>query len=79
MVIQSPLTLVKLTFQPSTFTFLPIDGTDNVLIIAGGQLQEAELHLHPDHHPRHVNTSASKLGRGRPQHKAVEVPGMNKL
>lgn len=45
-VIQSPLTLVKLTFQPSTFTFLPIDGTDNVLIIAGGQLQEAELHLH---------------------------------
>ena len=37
------MTLVKLSFQPNTLTSLPIDGTDNVLLAAGGQ--EAEVHL----------------------------------
>ncbi|KAG6827267.1 hypothetical protein H0H92_012531 [Tricholoma furcatifolium] len=39
----TPRTLVKLPFQPNTLASLPVSGTDDTLLAAGGQ--EAEIHL----------------------------------
>lgn len=38
-----PQLLVKLPFQPNTLSSLPIEGTDDTLLAAGGQ--RAEIHL----------------------------------
>ncbi|KAG5644182.1 hypothetical protein DXG03_009023 [Asterophora parasitica] len=41
--LQLPRTLAKLNFSANTLTSLPIDGTDDTLLAAGGQ--DAEIHL----------------------------------
>ncbi|KAF8650056.1 hypothetical protein AX16_005446 [Volvariella volvacea WC 439] len=42
----SPRTLVELSFTPNTLTSLPIEGTNQTLLAAGGQDAEIHLSLH---------------------------------
>src|SRR5262245_19811108 len=43
---QKPRSIADLRFTPNTLASLPIDGTDDVLVAAGGQDAEIHLSLH---------------------------------